>query len=73
MKCSRPTHGFSCLPEIINYISMNEKRKENNATCASWNSKHSQFLFMHQHAFVNRRTYNYATIKQLTETTQTSL
>lgn len=25
--CSLPTHGFSCLPEIINYISMNEKEK----------------------------------------------
>lgn len=33
-KCSLPTHGFSCLPEIINYISMNEKGEENNATCA---------------------------------------
>lgn len=35
MKCSLPTHGLSCLPEIINYISMNEKGKENNATCES--------------------------------------
>lgn len=61
MKCSLPTHGLSCLPEIINYISMNEKGKEYNATCASWKRKRvvsDVLLTTMRTCVVNRRTDN---------------